>query len=32
MQVLDELRALRGRVAQWRLPDRDGIELLEPGV
>jgi len=32
MQVLGELRALRARVAQWRLSDRDGIELLEPGV
>ncbi len=32
VQVLDELRALRARVAKWRLSDRSGIELLEPGV
>lgn len=31
-QVLAELRAFRERVATWRLPDRDGIELVEPGL
>jgi CHAD domain-containing protein len=27
--VLGELRAFRGRVAGWSLPDRDGIQLVE---
>ena len=31
-EVLDDLRALRGRVAQWRLSDRDGIEAIEPAL
>ncbi|HLL93275.1 MAG TPA: CHAD domain-containing protein [Solirubrobacteraceae bacterium] len=31
-QVLGELCAFRERVAAWSLPDRDGIELLEPGL
>ena len=31
-QVLGELRAFGERVAAWSLPDRDGIELVEPGL
>ncbi len=31
-EVLDELRAIRARIARWRLPDRHGIEGLEPGL
>jgi hypothetical protein len=31
-QVVVELRAARGRISQWRLPDRDGIETVEPGL
>jgi len=35
-EVLGELRALRERVAQWRLPDRRGdragLEMVEPGL
>jgi CHAD domain-containing protein len=30
--VLDELRALRARVATWSLPDREGMKLAEPGL
>jgi len=30
--VLIELREMRGRVALWRLPQRGGIELIEPGL
>ena len=32
LEVLDELRALRDRVADWRLPDREGIETVELGL
>jgi hypothetical protein len=31
-QVLAELRAARGRMSAWRLPDRDGIKTVEPGL
>jgi hypothetical protein len=31
-QVLGELRAARGRISRWRLPDREGIETVEPGL
>jgi CHAD domain-containing protein len=31
-EVLAELRAMRGRVARWSLPDLPGIGLLEPGL
>jgi hypothetical protein len=32
VQVLAELRAARGRILAWRLPDRDAIETVEPGL
>ena len=31
-EVLGELHALRGRVAGWSLPHREGISTLEPGL
>jgi CHAD domain len=31
-QVLGELRGVRGRVAERRLPDRDGIQAVEPAL
>jgi CHAD domain-containing protein len=31
-QVLDDLRAARGRVARWRLSDADGIQAIEPAL
>jgi len=31
-EVLGELQAFRCRVAAWSLPDRDGIELVEPDL
>ncbi len=31
-EVLDDLRSVRVRVAEWTLSDRDGIELVEPGL
>jgi hypothetical protein len=31
-QVAVELRAARERISQWRLPDREGIETVEPGL
>jgi hypothetical protein len=31
-QVVVELRAARVRVSRWRLPDREGIETVEPGL
>jgi hypothetical protein len=31
-QVLADLRAARGRVTEWRLTDREGIEPVEPGL
>jgi CHAD domain-containing protein len=31
-EVLGELRALRGRVENWSLPDRGDIEIVEPGL
>ena len=31
-EVLGELRGLRGRVAGWSLPRREGIGALEPGL
>jgi len=30
--VIGELRALRSRALQWRLPDREGMELAAPGL
>jgi CHAD domain len=30
--VLRELRGLRGRVEDWSLPNRAGIEIVEPGL
>jgi CHAD domain-containing protein len=30
--VLADLRALRGRVAEWKLSDRDGIQAVEPAL
>ncbi len=32
VQVLGDLRAVRGRVAEWRLPDCDGIGTIAPGL
>jgi CHAD domain-containing protein len=32
LEMLDELRALRARVAAWTLTDGPGIGLLEPGL
>ncbi len=32
LEVLGELRAVRGRVASWNLEHEPGIELLEPGL
>jgi hypothetical protein len=31
-RVLGDLRMLRARVAEWRLPDPGGIELVEPAL
>jgi hypothetical protein len=31
-EVLEDLRALRSRVLQWRLPERAGMELAAPGL
>jgi hypothetical protein len=31
-EVIDELRALRSRVLQWRLPERPGMELATAGL
>jgi hypothetical protein len=31
-QLIGELRALRSRVLQWRLPERAGMELAAPGL
>jgi CHAD domain-containing protein len=31
-EVLHELRAVRARVAAWRLPERGGLELVEPAL
>ena len=31
-EVIEELRALRSRVVQWRLPERPGMELAEAGM
>jgi CHAD domain-containing protein len=31
-ELLEELSALRGRMAAWRLPERPGIELVEPSL
>ena len=31
-EVLDDLRSVRLRVRGWTIPDRDGIELVEPGL
>jgi CHAD domain len=30
--VLADLRAVRGRVAEWQLSDRDGIQAVEPAL
>jgi CHAD domain-containing protein len=31
-EVVEELRALRGRVLEWKLPRREGIGTVEPGL
>ncbi len=31
-EVISELRAVRWRISGWRLPDREGIQWLEPGL
>jgi CHAD domain-containing protein len=32
MEVLSDLRALRSRVAAWRLSDREGVQAVEPAL